>query len=159
MANLANIRLLPNGNDGEIGGTLTIKADGQKDVVIKLSGKAGNPGLAIDEELEAVKYVPYSIKLEPDNTFAWNEFVSCTLNGDLPEGMTYNESTGEIYGVPLETGAFDLNVVTRFSVTGYCNQSISLEVKYNTDANVNQASADGYYVSKYIGKKFMVLAT
>ena len=131
MANLANIRLLPNGNDGEIGGTLTIKADGQKDVVIKLSGKAGNPGLAIDEELEAVKYVPYSIKLETDNTFAWNEFVSCTLYGDLPEGMTFNESTCEIYGVPMEAGTFDLNVMLQFSVTGYSNKSFTLEVKEN----------------------------
>ncbi len=155
MANLANIRLLHNGNDGEISGTLTIKADGQKDVVIKLSGKAGNPGLAIDEELEAVKNVPYSIKFETDNTFAWNEFVSYTLYGDLPEGMTYNESTSEIYGVPLETGTFDLNVVTRFSVTGYNNKSFTLEVKENTEENVRKVTAGGYAIKKAIGRVLM----
>ncbi|MBQ8411826.1 MAG: DUF4214 domain-containing protein, partial [Ruminiclostridium sp.] len=155
MANLANIRLLPNGNDGEIGGTLTIKADGQKDVVIKLSGKAGNPGLAIDEELEAVKYVPYSIKFETDNTFAWNEFVSYTLYGDLPEGMTYNESTGEIYGVPLETGTFDLNVMTQFSVTGHNNKSFKLEIKENTEENVRKVTAGGYAIKKALGRVSM----
>lgn len=153
MANLANIRLLPNGNDGEIGGTLTIKADGQKDVVIKLSGKAGNPGLTIGEELEAVKYVPYSVKLKIDNPFAWNEFISCTLSGDLPEGMTYNESTGEIYGVPLETGTFDLNVLSQFSVTGYSNISFTLEVKENTEANVRKVTSNGYGIRNAIGQR------
>ncbi len=153
MANLANIRLLPNGNDGEIGGTLTIKADGQKDVVIKLSGKAGNPGLTIGEELEAVKYVPYSVKLEIDNPFAWNEFVSRTLYGDLPEGMTYNESTGEIYGVPMEAGTFDLNVMLVFSVTGYHNQSIKLEVKDNTEKNIRNVTSNGYGIISAIGEK------
>lgn len=153
MANLANIRLLPNGNDGEISGTLTIKADGQKDVVIKLSGKAGDPGLTIGEEIEAVKYVPYSIKLETDNTFAWNEFISCTLSGDLPEGMTFNESTGEIYGVPMEAGTFDLNVMLRFSVTGYNNISFTLEVKENTEANVRKVTRNGYGIISTIGEK------
>ena len=153
MANLANIRLLPNGNNGEIGGTLTIKADGQEDVVIKLSGKAGNPGLAIDEELEAVKYVPYSIKLETDNIFAWNEFVSCTLYGDLPEGMKFNESTFEIYGAPLEAGTFDLNVMLQFSVTGYSNISFTLEVKENTEKNIRNVTSNGYGIINAIGKK------
>ncbi|MBE6902200.1 MAG: hypothetical protein E7478_06970 [Ruminococcaceae bacterium] len=153
MANLANIRLLPDGNNGEIGGTLTIKADGQEDVVIKLSGKAGNPGLAIDEELEAVKYVPYSIKLETDNPFAWNEFESCTLYGDLPEGMTFNESTYEIYGVPQEEGTFNLNVMLQFSVTGYSNKSLTLEVKENTEANVRKVTNNGHDIITALGKK------
>ncbi len=153
MANLANIRLLPNGNDGEIGGTLTIKADGQKDVVIKLSGIAGDPGLTIDEEFEAVKYVPYSIKLEINNPFAWNKLNSFTLNGDLPEGMTYNESTGEIYGVPLETGTFYLNVMLQFSVTGYDNKSFTLEVKENTGTNVRKVTSSGYGIRVSIGQE------
>lgn len=155
MANLANIRLLPNGNNGEIGGTLTIKADGQEDVVIKLSGKAGNPGLTIDEELEAVKYVPYSVKLKIDNPFAWNELVSCTLYGDLPEGMKFNESTFEIYGAPLEAGTFDLNVMLQFSVTGYSNISFTLEVKENTESNVRKVTAGGYAIKKAIGRVWM----
>lgn len=153
MANLANIRLLPNGNDGEIGGTLTIKADGQKDVVIKLSGKAGNPGLTNDEELEAVKYVPYSVKLKIDNPFAWNEFESYTLSGDLPEGMTFNESTFEIYGVPMEAGTFNLNVMLQFSVTGYSNTSFTLEVAENTDEEVYNVNRNGYSIRKPIGIK------
>ena len=155
MANLANIRLLPNGNDGEIGGTLTIKADGQEDVVIKLSGKAGDPNLTNDEELEAVKYVPYSVKLEIDNPFAWNEFESYTLSGDLPEGMTFNESTFEIYGAPLEAGTFDLNVMLEFSVTGYSSKSFTLEVKENTEANVRKVTAGGYAIKKAIGQVWM----
>ncbi len=153
MANLANIRLLPNGNDGEIGGTLTIKADGQKDVVVKLSGKSGDPGLTNDEELEAVKYVPYSVKLEIDNPFAWNEFESYTLDGDLPEGVTFNESTGEIYGVPMEAGTFYFNVTLHFSVTGYSNTSFTLEVAENTDAEVYDVNRNGYSIRRPIGIK------
>lgn len=103
LFNLAKIRLMPDG-EGEITGTLKISADGQKDVRIKLQGFAGNPKITTESLDEGVKYVPYSYMIATNSMYDWNEVTFSVVNGELPEGITLDKKTGELYGMPREAG-------------------------------------------------------
>ena len=155
MANLANIRLLPTGTDGEISGKLTIKADGQKEVVINLKGLSGDPSITTDELDGVVKYIPYSAKLTTNNIFDWNELTSVEFYGDLPEGLEFNENTLEVYGIPQETGTFKFQVMLIYSVTGYSSNNITLTVKENTNQNVFNSTDEGYSLKTGIGQEIL----
>lgn len=163
LSNLAKIRLLPDG-DGEVKGTLIINAKGQDPVMITLNGTAQNPEIVTETLSDAVKYVPYQQIIATNNMHDWVETKFSVVDGALPEGVTLNSETGEIYGVPTVP---DSNSETTYSFTveakylvegeeGYFESSykdFKLVVKPNTDENVYLASDsdDGYSIKQPIG--------
>lgn len=153
LANIAKIRLLPDG-DGEIEGTLTISADGQDDVVINLTGRATNPTIITRGLDDAVKYVPYSYLVSTDNMNDWNSVTFNIESGELPEGLDLSPTTGEIYGVPKESGTFAIRVKATYGRSDYFEPSyadLTLVVKDNTNENVYLASDEGYGIKQSIG--------
>mgnify|MGYP004522315571 FL=1 len=154
---LAKIRLIPDG-EGEIRGQLKISADGQEPVYINVSGRAGNPNIVTQSPLkDAVKYVPYSAIIATDNIYSWAH-PSFYCSGKLPEGLEFNEKTGEIYGVPTEIGSFKFEVSAQFedsrgSHLGFptATKEFELEVLDNTDMNVYNASDDEYTIKTHLG--------
>lgn len=155
LANIAKIRLLPDG-DGEVEGTLTISAKDQEDVVIQLTGRAANPKIITSKLDDAVKYVPYSYVVSTDNMNDWNSVTFSIESGKLPEGLELYPTTGEIYGVPQETGTFKIRVKATYGREDYFEPSyadLTLTVKENTDENVYLASDinKGYSIKQPIG--------
>ena len=152
LFNLAKIRLQPEG-EGEITGTLKVSADGQKDVLIKLRGFAGNPKITTESLSEGVKYVPYSYVVATNSMYDWNKVTFSIESGKLPEGVTMNEKTGEIYGVPKEVGEFPITVMASYSrvefAPSYAN--FTLKINENTDDNVYGASDPGYEIQEHVG--------
>jgi hypothetical protein len=163
LSNVAKIRLVPDG-EGDIAGTLTISADGQEPRAIKLSGVAGNPKIITEELSEAVKYVPYSFLVQTNNIHDW---VGVTFNllsdeDDLPEGVTLKPN-GEFYGVPRETGNFPVKVQAVYRTYDTYDNSyyysnafqsseaeFTLTVNENTNENVENATDEGYEISKRV---------
>lgn len=153
LDNITKIRLLPDG-EGEVSGTLTISADGQDDVVIKLTGRAENPTFVTDQLDDAVKYVPYSYVVSTNNMNDWNSVNFSIESGELPKGLELYPTTGEIYGVPQETGTFKLRLKATYGRSDYFEPSytdLTLTVKDNTNKNVYLESDDGYKIKKAIG--------
>lgn len=152
LFNLAKIRLQPDG-EGEITGTLKVSADGQEDVLIKLRGFAGNPKITTESLGEGVKYVPYSYVVATNSMYDWNKVTFSIESGELPEGVTMDEKTGEIYGVPKVAGEFPITVMASFSrsefVPSYAN--FTLKINENTDDNVYGASDPGYEIEEHVG--------
>ncbi len=151
LYNVAKIRLLPDG-EGEIKGTLTITADGQEPVGIELTGNAGNPRLLTSQIPEAVKYVPYAVQLMHNNRYPWNTVTLEIIDGELPDGVVLKPN-GELYGVPTETGKFQIRVEMDNSYSGFADDSFwyTLTVNENTNKNVNNATDIGYELSQAIG--------
>lgn len=153
LANIAKIRLLPDGN-GKIEGTLTISADGQDDVVINLNGRAKNPTIVTKGLNDAVKYVPYSYVVATDNMNDWNSVTFSIESGTLPEGLELYPTTGEIYGVPQESGEYHIRVKATYGREDYFEPSYAdliLNVKDNTNDNVYNATDEGYDILESIG--------
>ena len=152
LFNLAKVRLLPDG-EGEITGTLKISADGQEPVLIKLKGFAGNPKIITESLGEGVKYVPYSWHIATNNMHDWIKVKISLESGSLPEGVTLNETTGEIYGVPKETGEFPIRVMASFNRKEFepSYASFTLKVNENTDDNVYGATDPGYEIQEHVG--------
>ena len=172
LANLAKIRLLPDG-DGEVKGTLVIRAKNQEPVMITLNGTAQNPEIITKTLDDAVKYVPYQHIIATNNMHDWVDTKFRVSAGSLPEGITLNSETGEIYGVPTVPDG-DTEATYKFTVEakylvdgqeGYFDASYKeyeLLVKPNTDKNVYEASDennestnldDGYTIKQHIGTK------
>jgi uncharacterized repeat protein (TIGR02543 family) len=151
LFNVAKVRLVPDG-EGEISGKLTITADGQTPRVITLKGNAGNPEIDTTELPDAVKYVPYSTIVTTNNIHDWIEPTFRLVHGELPEGVELLPS-GEIYGVPKESGEFNIYVSASYSTTynvkPFQNSyaELTLVVKDNTDENVDASVDEGYEIS------------
>lgn len=163
LANMAKIRLLPDG-DGTVKGTLVITAKGQEPVMIALNGTAQTPEIITETLDDAVKYVPYQHIIATNNMHDWVETKFSMVEGQLPAGITLNEDTGEIYGVPtVPTGSteqtYSFMVKATFLVDGVegyfesATKQFSIKVKPNTDENVYLASDsnEGYYIEEHIG--------
>ena len=153
LFNLAKIRLLPDG-EGEIKGLLKISAAGQEDVCINLTGYARNPKIITEELDEAVKYVPYSFMISTNNMlYGITKETYSVASGELPDGVALNPATGEIYGVPRETGDFTINVRVDFGRAEFTpsTKTFTLTVKDNTNLNVYDASDEGYILEEHIG--------
>lgn len=144
LFNVAKIRIVPDG-EGEIKGTLTVSADGQEPRIINIKGFAGNPKIDTESLREAVKYVPYSSIITTNNIHDWNKVTFRLEDGKLPEGVELLPS-GELYGVPRETGDFQILVCADFSHNAFEDSyaAFTLTVNENTDENVNNATDDGY---------------
>ena len=156
LANFAKIRLVPDSEEGgEIEGTLTVYADEQEPVVINLTGRAQNPVIITDSLDDAVKYVPYSYLITTNNMYDWTSVEMKIIDGELPEGLELYEETGEIYGVPQETGEFSITVEATFESETYNFDSdtieLTLTVNDNTNDNVYNATDDGYAILDSVG--------
>lgn len=155
LPNVAKIRLVPNSNiEGEIDDDLIISADGQEDVVIHLTGHAGDPRLTTEEIPDAVKYVPYGVQILHNNKYDWNKVTMKIESGSLPEGVTLKPN-GEIYGVPKETGTFKFSVRMKNSDSRFKDQTATytLNVKENTNENVDAAADVGYTIKQRLGTR------
>ncbi len=143
---VAKIRLLPDG-EGDISGTLRISADGQQPVEIALTGKAGDPRIITQTIPAGVRYVPYGTMIQSTNMYDWNKVTFWKISGNLPDGMTLKPN-GEIYGVPKETGTFPFRVRMENSFSDFDDSeaSFTLEVKENTDPNVESSTDAGYQI-------------
>ena len=168
LHNLAKIRLIPVDEEdmvgnGEIDGTLSIYADYYADgqepiVVITLTGQALNPQITTNQEsfasYTAVKYVPYAYVITTSNMHDWID-TSFTMTGDLPAGMEFYPETGEIYGVPQETGEFNIRIEASFEseTSGFESSAIelTLTVLDNTNENVYLASDANYQIKQHVG--------
>ncbi|MDO4337283.1 MAG: Ig domain-containing protein [Eubacteriales bacterium] len=154
LPNIAKIRLLPDG-EGAIKGTLTIYADGIEPITIKLIGQAQNPKITTKGIGNAVKYVPYSYLVTTNNMYDWNKVKFSIVSGKLPKGVKLYPTTGEIYGVPQETGTYKIRIKASYSQSKYFAPSyanLTLKVKSNTNSNVYNASDSGYKLLNAIGK-------
>ena len=152
IPSVAKIRLIPDGS-GLIDGTLTIKAAGQPDVVIQLTGVAGDPMITTKTIPDAVKYVPYGTMIQTSNMFDWNTPSFSLQSGRLPQGVEL-KANGEIYGAPLETGTFTFSVRMRNSYTSFADSvaNFTLVVAENTDANVDGASDPEYPITTRVDR-------
>ncbi len=163
LANMAKIRLLPDG-DGTVKGTLVITAKGQEPVMITLNGTAQTPEIVTETLDDAVKYVPYQHIIATNNMHDWVETQFSVVEGQLPDGVTLNADTGEIYGVPTVPAGtteqtYTFTVKATFLVNGEegyfdsATKQFSIKVKPNTDENVYLASdsSEGYYIMDHIG--------
>lgn len=153
LANIGKIRLLPDG-DGDVSGTLKISADGQEPVIINLSGRASNPEIITKKLDDAVKYVPYSYVVATNNMNDWNDVTFSREAGSLPEGLQLYPKTGEIYGVPKESGTYNITVKATYSRDDYFEPSyadLTLVVKDNTNDNVYNTSDEGYAIKVHLG--------
>lgn len=150
--NIAKIRLLPDGS-GTISGTLRITTANGGSRDIKLTGIAANPGIVTTELTDAVKYVPYSQMIVTDNMYKWNHTTFKIVDGKLPNGLKLYEKTGEIYGVPQETGSFTFTVQVDYSSSRFTSsqQELTLVVKDNTNTNVYNETDIGYSIKQFIG--------
>lgn len=159
LPNLAKIRLVPpNGvKSGDIEGTLKITAKGQAPQYIKLSGRVNAPKIIKRELSSAVKWVPYSYVISTNNMNEWNTEHFSITDGRLPEGLSLNEGTGEIYGAPKETGSFTFTVRVHydyFSEADDAYETFHIDVKDNQNQIVYEQtdSGDGYSWKKTLGQ-------
>ncbi len=156
--NLGKVRLLPMGF-GKVSGYLTISAPGQETVKIKLTGDVRAPKFTRTAIPQAVKYVPYAALIQTDNKYKWNK-VTFETTGNLPKGVELKPS-GEIYGVPTETGEFKFTVTAVSSNELFTDKSVSQEftltVLDNTDENVANFTdtEDGYGIEKPVEDKYV----
>lgn len=167
LSNVAKIRLVPpSTGKGEIEGTLKIYSGKEGDAensellaTIILSDLAQNPEITTKQVDDAVKYVPYSYLITTDNMYDWVNVSYELTEGSLPDGVELIEETGELYGVPQETGTFTFTVSTYFESTSEnyafdpSTVELTLTVNDNTDDNVFNAtdSADNYSILDAIG--------
>lgn len=153
LANMAKVRLKMKEDviSGElVTGTLTIKADGAVIMVLELTGIAGVPVITTESIPEAVKYVPYGAMIQNSNKYSKTKVSYSISSGSLPEGMVLREN-GELYGVPRETGTFWFYVaLSSQNPNGSMSRKFTLEVKENTDENVNASTDSGYDVTRRI---------
>ena len=161
LGNVAKIRLIESDTRGTIQGTLTVYADGQEPIVINLIGYSQNPEIVTNQEefskVVAIKYVPYSYMITTDNMYDWLDVSYELASGYLPNGVELYSETGEIYGVPEETGTFEICVKAKFiSKKTFCELSSStvnlvLTVEENTAETVFKASSEGYGIKQALG--------
>lgn len=152
--NIAKLRLRVKGgvdSGAEISGTLTIKSNGNTLAVLTLTGMAGNPYITTEEIPAAVKYVPYGTMIQNSNKYSNNIITYEMTYGTLPEGMELRPN-GEIYGVPKETGEFEISIRIICSYNDFVSYAypFTLIVNDNTDPNVDGATDEGYTVLQRI---------
>ena len=152
LANIAKVRLVPDG-EGEIKGTLKITAANGNVREIELDGISENPRIVTKELSKAVKYVPYSFMVA---TNCMNSGITAHFeitDGKLPDGLRFYKETGEIYGVPQETGTFPITVKVTFNGSQFtpATASFDLVVEENSNENVYKQTSEGYDIETFLG--------
>ncbi|ONI46057.1 hypothetical protein AN641_02480 [Candidatus Epulonipiscioides gigas] len=155
--NIAKIRLVA-GDGGPISGDLIISADNQEPIQIELTGFSNNFFITTEKELSSgVKYVPYAQLIQTNNVYDWNKVTLSLIEDEsqLPDGLIF-KSNGEIYGVPTETGTFNIMVKAEFNNTSTDDvfedsiKEFTFTIRDNTDANIESSISNGYEIDKYL---------
>lgn len=99
-----------------------------------------------------VKYVPYSYTVETNHINIESTVTFSIEEGRLADGLEMYPATGEIYGVPLETGEFKIKVKAAYSHPAYlpAYAELTLTVLDNTDDNVGVATDPGYDITQSV---------
>lgn len=159
LPNLAKVRL--RAKDGELEpkdygelGTLTFTSQepsGEKTrMIIKLTGVVGDPRMTTTQIKNPTKYVPYGILITNNNTYQWNHPKYTVIKGKLPQGMELMPN-GELYGVPMEAGEFEITVrMDNNNSLKSDERTFRFEVFDNSDENVANAEDMGYELEKKI---------
>lgn len=159
LPNLAKIRL--KAKDGELDpkdygdlGTLTFTSQepsGQKTrMILKLTGVVGDPRMTTTKIKNPTKYVPYGILITNNNTYQWNHPQYTVIKGELPRGLELMPN-GELYGVPMEAGKFEITVrMDNSNGLRADERTFQFEVLDNSDDNVANAEDAGYELEKKI---------
>lgn len=126
----------------EINGVLTISSDAGTRYVY-LTGTIA-PEIITDDVPDGVKYVPYSVMIQTNNHSDSNTVTYSVESGNLPSGVSLNPATGEIYGVPTQTGTYEFTVKASFSNTAFepVSKTYTIEILDNTDENVDASCDD-----------------
>lgn len=122
----------------EISGVLTVVSNaGTK--YIYLTGSI-LPEIVTESVPNGVKYVPYSVMVQTNNHDDASKVTFSVDAGSLPNGVSLNENTGEIYGVPTKTGTYKFSIKASFSAEGASDsvKEYTIEVAENTDQNVEK---------------------
>lgn len=115
-----------------------ISADGQEPVTIELTGHADDPDIITNPELiDSVKFVPYFAVISTDNIYDWNKVSFRFWGGRLPEGVSLDPETGELYGVPSVPDDYEFSICADFSCGSFASdiQNFKLTVLDNSNAN------------------------
>ncbi len=157
LQNFAKLRIKPKEGvkGGDISGTLTITSAGKTLMVLNLTGIVGDPCITTTEIPDAVKYVPYSVMIQNNNKYQdFNKVRYHLEEGTLPKGMAIYDN-GELYGIPLESGTFIFTVRMDNSYGKFKSsyQTLTLNVKDNTNLNVYNESDTEYTIKVPIGKE------
>ena len=157
LQNLAKLRIIPKEGaayGSEISGTLTIKSGEKTLMVLSLTGVLGDPSIVTKQEEipDAVQYVPYGIVIRNNNKYDWNKVSYWLEDGKLPAGMEIRQDSGELYGVPTETGTFEFTVRMESSYYQFnpSEKTFTITVIENTDANVDGATDQGYELTQRV---------
>lgn len=161
LMNVGKIRLLPilNSEGGidfqGISGILVIGYDSdgdeipEEEVRIQLTGIVGDLAINTETVQDGVKYVPYSQLIQTNNMYADDAVTFTLVEGNLPKGVELREKTGEIYGLPMETGTYTFTIEATAEYTSKtfsaCKE-FTLTILENTDENVDAATDEGYQV-------------
>ena len=122
----------------EISGVLSVVSNaGTK--YIYLTGSI-LPEIVTESVPNGVKYVPYSVMVQTNNHDDASKVTFSVDAGSLPNGVSLNENTGEIYGVPTKTGTYTFSIKASFSAEGASDsvKEYTIEVAENTDQNVEK---------------------
>ena len=155
LENMAKIRIWSR-NAGNIDAILTISARDQDPVSMKLTGKVGT-AIVSSKVPDGVKYVPYSAMIQTNyqsrGSNDSNRPAFSLDGGVLPSGLSINDKTGEIYGVPQVWSDNPFTFTVKITQGGQTvdSRTFTMIIAENTDENVWNATDPTYDVIDAIG--------
>ena len=140
-----------NGNDPLLNATIHYNSTGPRPV------SPEDLSLNFDSVGEGVLYVPYSGVIKLSGGDASFQPAYQVINGTLPDGLSLDSNSGEIYGIPKEEGSFPITVEAILAVPEGDGVSVkgdlTLTIKENTDDNIFESCDEGYELEHPIGEK------
>ena len=170
MESVAKVRIVPTEDASDelrlVSGKLVISSNGGSET-IELTGIAGTPKIITtqDEIYDGVKYVPYSCFILTNNKLNEQVSMEFSYSGVLPRGLKLDKTTGEIYGIPQETGEFPITVTAKYigkfeldNPDYVSTADYVITVKENTDENVKAVNTDrqGEDLTKEVSREITV---
>ena len=145
LANVAKLRLVPDGTGGIISGKLVISAEGVDPVRIKLTGISGELKFTTETIADGVKYVPYSSVIQTNSMGASDDIRFELTAGSLPTGVTLAEN-GKLYGMPTQAGEYTFTVQAVYvpAPSVKVSREYTITIKENTVENVDSSTSEGY---------------
>ncbi len=116
-----------------------------------------NTDITATEIPKAMKYVPYSYRIQSTNQLSRSSSSYRITSGSLPEGMNL-KSDGELYGVPEQTGTFTFTVEMdnndnsndSNNTLSLSEKTFTLQVIENTNANIEAMTDPGYELTQRV---------
>ncbi len=148
--NVGKIRLICTSDDAQdnsVSGTLVIGFTGDgtngKEYRINLSGIAGKPVIVTDTLFDGVEKVPYSCLIQNNSKSSSVNIKYELADGELPKGLILKEKTGEIYGLPEETGEFEFAVKMIYTISPrYFSEKVEGEDKKVYHITIKEATKE-----------------